>query len=153
MISICWFLLRPWLSGGDWSIDMAEDFLVVGCSGTDLLNFMCCHTEIKIADQTFYLTRPTSPCADPLTPGAWQGSHWSTNIYVAGLTWPGKRSTAKAGTKPRSVALKADALLLGQPSSQQRRLLPQRSTPSQRILLRTRLYPSKHSTNWHCHIA
>ena len=50
-------------------------------------NFACCHTEIEAADQTLYLTRsqytdtgPTSPSADPITPGAWQGSHWSTNF-------------------------------------------------------------------------
>ena len=50
-------------------------------------NFTCCHTEIDVADQTFYLTqsqytdtRPTSPSADPITPGAWQGSHWSANV-------------------------------------------------------------------------
>ena len=50
-------------------------------------NFTCCHTEIEVADQTFHLTqshytdtRPTSPNADPITPGAWQGSHWSANV-------------------------------------------------------------------------
>ena len=50
-------------------------------------NFMCCHTEIEVADQTFYLTQsqytdtgPTSPSADPITPGAWQGRHWSANF-------------------------------------------------------------------------
>ena len=50
-------------------------------------NFTCCHTETEAADQTFYLTQsqytdtgPTSPSADPITPGAWQGSHWSANI-------------------------------------------------------------------------
>ena len=50
-------------------------------------NFTCCHTEIQIADQTFYLTQsqytdtgPTSPSADPIMPGAWQGSHWSANF-------------------------------------------------------------------------
>ena len=50
-------------------------------------NFTCCHTEIEVADQTFYLTQsqytdtgPTSPGADPITPGAWQGSHWSANF-------------------------------------------------------------------------
>ena len=50
-------------------------------------NFTCCHTEKEVADQTFYLTqsqytdtRLTSPSADPITPGAWQGSHWSTNF-------------------------------------------------------------------------
>ena len=50
-------------------------------------NFTCCHTEIQVADQTFYLTQsqytdtgPTSPSADPITPGVWQGSHWSANV-------------------------------------------------------------------------
>ena len=49
-------------------------------------NFTCCHTEIEVADPTFYLTQsqytdtgPTSPSADPITPGAWQCSHWSAN--------------------------------------------------------------------------
>ena len=38
-------------------------------------NFTCCHTEIEVADPTFYLTQsqytdtgPTSPSADPITP-------------------------------------------------------------------------------------
>ena len=50
-------------------------------------NFTCCHTETEVADQMFYLTRSqytdtglTSPSADPVTPGAWQGSHWSANF-------------------------------------------------------------------------
>ena len=50
-------------------------------------NFTCCHTEIEVADPTFYLTQsqytdtgPTSPSADPIMPGAWQGSHWSANF-------------------------------------------------------------------------
>ena len=50
-------------------------------------NFTCCHTEIEVADPTFYLTQsqytdtgPTNPSADPKTPGAWQGSHWSANF-------------------------------------------------------------------------
>ena len=50
-------------------------------------NCTCCHTEIEVADPTFYLTQsqytdtgPTSPSADPRTPGAWQGSHWSANF-------------------------------------------------------------------------
>ena len=45
---------------------------------------MIFHAEIEIADQTFDLTqsqytdtRPTSPSADLMTPGTWQGSHWS----------------------------------------------------------------------------
>ena len=55
----------------------------------------CCHTEIEVADQTFHPTQsqytdtePTSPSTDPLTPGAWQGSHWSANFKVTGMTQP-----------------------------------------------------------------
>ena len=50
-------------------------------------NLTCCHTEMQVADQTFHLTQsqytdtgPPSPSADPITPGAWQGSHWSANF-------------------------------------------------------------------------
>ena len=50
-------------------------------------NFTCCHTEIEVADPAFYLTQsqytdagPTSPSADPISPDAWQGSHWSANF-------------------------------------------------------------------------
>ena len=49
--------------------------------------FMCYHTEIEAADQTFYLaqsqctdTGPTSPIADSIARGAWQGSHWSASF-------------------------------------------------------------------------
>ena len=49
--------------------------------------FMCCHTEIAVTDQTINLTqsqytdtRPTSLSIDPITPGVWQGSHWSANF-------------------------------------------------------------------------
>ena len=70
-------------------------------------NFTCCHTEIEVADQTFEVTQsqyadtgPTSPGADPLMPGAWQGSHWSANFEVTGMTRPGK-IPAQAGFEPR----------------------------------------------------
>ena len=70
-------------------------------------NFTCCHTEIEAADQTFHLTQsqytdtgPTSPSADPITPGAWQGSHWSANFEVTGRTRPGK-IPLQVGFKPR----------------------------------------------------
>ena len=63
------------------------------CSDT----FMCCHTEIEVAEQTFYLTQsqytdtePTSANAYPITPGTWQGRHWSANFLVTGITWPRK---------------------------------------------------------------
>ena len=80
-------------------------------------NFTCCHTEIEVADQTSYLTQsqytdtgPTSPSADPITPGAWQGSHWSANFEVTGMTRPRKKSRRKRDSNPGSSALEADAL-------------------------------------------
>ena len=49
--------------------------------------FTCCHTEIEVAYQTFHLNQSqytdtglTSPSADPITPGVWQGSHWSASF-------------------------------------------------------------------------
>ena len=41
--------------------------------------FTCCHTEIEVAAQ-YTDTGPTCPSADPIVPGAWQGSHWSANF-------------------------------------------------------------------------
>ena len=74
-------------------------------------NFACCHTEIEVADQTFYLTQsqytdtgPTSPSADPITPGAWQGSHWSANFEVTGMTRPRKNPGA-SGLRTRDLPL------------------------------------------------
>ena len=64
-------------------------------------NFTYCYTEIKVANQTFYLTQsqyidtgPTSPSADPIILGAWQGSHWSANFEVTGMTRPRKNPGA-----------------------------------------------------------
>ena len=79
-------------------------------------NFTCCHTEIQVADPTFYLTQsqytdtgPTSPSTDPVTPGAWQGSHWSANFEVTGMTRPRKKSCCSRDSNPGSSALEADA--------------------------------------------
>ena len=70
------------------------------------------------ADQTFYFTqshytdtRPTSPSADPTSPGTWQGSHWITNFHVTSMTRPGKTSPRqKREPNPRLALLEADAL-------------------------------------------
>ena len=74
-------------------------------------NFTCCHTEIEVADQTFYLTQsqytdtgPISPSADPITPGAWQGSPWSANFWVTGMTRPRKNPGA-SGIRTRDLPL------------------------------------------------
>ena len=87
-------------------------------SGMDLLRqFTCCHTSIEVADQTFHLTQsqftdtgPTSPSTDPITPGAWQGSHWSASFEVTGMTQPQKSPCRKWDSNPGSSALQADAL-------------------------------------------
>ena len=57
-----------------WLLNVPETCSCI--SGMDVLNFTCCHTEIEVADETFYLTqsqytdtRLTSPSADPIMPG------------------------------------------------------------------------------------
>ena len=74
-------------------------------------NFTCFHTEIEVADPTFYLTQsqytdtgPTSPSADPIMPGAWRGSHLSANFEVTGLTRPRKNPDA-SGIRTRFLPL------------------------------------------------
>ena len=74
-------------------------------------NFTCCHTEIEVADQTFHLTQPqytdtgpTSPSTDPITPGVWQGSHWSAKFEVTGMTRPQKNPVAN-GIRTRDLPL------------------------------------------------
>ena len=52
----------------------------------------------------------TSPSADLITPGIWEGSRWVAKFQVTDMSWLRKRSMPKAGIKPRSVALKADAV-------------------------------------------
>ena len=80
-------------------------------------NFTCCYTEIELADQTFHLiqsqytdTTPTSPSTDPITPGAWQGSHWSVNFEVTDMTRPPNKSRRKRDSNPGSPALEEDAI-------------------------------------------
>ena len=79
-------------------------------------NFTCCHTEIEVADQTFYLTQsqytdtgPTSPSTDPIIPGAWQGSHWSASFWVTGMTRPRKNPGA-SGIRTRGLCSRGGRL-------------------------------------------
>ena len=76
--TVCWLLVGCLTSQQQVSVSQGRI-----CSD----NFTCCHTEIEVADPTFYLTQsqytdtgPTGPSADRITPGAWQGSHWSANF-------------------------------------------------------------------------
>ena len=80
-------------------------------------NFTCCHTEMEAADQTFHLTQsqytdtgPTSPSADPITPGAWQGSHWSANFKSHWYDSTTQKSRRQRDSNPGFSVLEADAL-------------------------------------------
>ena len=80
-------------------------------------NFTCCHTEIEAADPAFHLTQsqytdtgPTSPSADPITQGVWQGSHWSANFLCHWYDSTPKKSRRKRDSNPGPSALEADAL-------------------------------------------
>ena len=108
----------PWHRGAQEPADKGFVCLLVGCLTSQQQasvsqgricsdKFTCCHTEIEAADQTFYLTQsqytdtgPTSPSADPITPGAWQGSHWSANFEVTGMTRPRKNPGASGIRTP-----------------------------------------------------
>ena len=99
--------LVGWLVGCLTSQQQASVSQVQICSD----NFTCCHTDTEVADQTFHLTQsqytdtePTSPSADPITPGAWQGSHWSANFEVTGIPRPRKNPVA-SGIRTRDLPL------------------------------------------------
>ena len=89
-----------------------------GCICTD--NFTCCHTEVEVADQTIYLTqsqytdrRPTSPSADPIMPGAWQGSgRVATGVPIVKSRYDStpEKSRRKRDSNPGSSAPEADTL-------------------------------------------
>ena len=106
----------------DWQAQHTSVCLFVGCLTSQQHasvsqgricadNFTCCRTEIEAADPTFYLTQsqytdtgPTSPSPDPITPGAWQGSHWGANFWVTGMTRSRKNPVA-SGIRTRDLPL------------------------------------------------
>ena len=56
--------------------------------------FTCCHTEIQVADPTFYLTRSQYTDTGPNSPSG-------ANFEVTGMTRIGKIPTEQAGIEPR----------------------------------------------------
>ena len=80
---------------GQRNLEVSGIYLLVGCPMSQLAylrdgsahaaqTIVRAATLRQVADQTFYLTQSqypdtgaTSPSAYPITPGAWQGSHWS----------------------------------------------------------------------------
>ena len=113
-------------------------------------NFMCCHTETEVADQTFYLTqsqytdtKPTSPSADPITPGAWQGSHWSANFWVTGMTQP-RKSPGASGIQIRDLLL----LRRIQEEKIQKLYMPHYYQNPQTWLMITKVGAASHHSKW-----
>ena len=64
--------------------------------------------KICLIHSTYTDTGPTGPSSDPVTPGAWQGSQWSANVYVTGMTM--KNLVRKREWNPGAAALGAGAL-------------------------------------------
>ena len=60
-----------------------------------------CRSNFLHHPVTVYWHCPTSPSADPIMPGTWQGSPYSANLEVTGMTWPGKIPMAQAEIKPQ----------------------------------------------------
>ena len=62
-------------------------FVAYLIEGSAQISMQAATAETEVSDQTFHFTQsqyddtgPTSPSADPITPGAWQGNHWSANF-------------------------------------------------------------------------
>ena len=71
-------------------------------------NFTCCHTEIEVADPTFHLTQsqytdtgPTSPSADPITPGR---VATGVPIFKSLVTRP-RKNPSTSGIRTRDLPL------------------------------------------------
>ena len=67
--------------------------------------------KIEVGDSTFHLTHsqytdngPTSSGTDTMTPGTWQGSHWSANFEVTGMTQP-QKNPGTSGIQTRDLSL------------------------------------------------
>ena len=78
----------------------------------------CCHTEIEVVDQIFYLTKseytdtgPASPSADPISRGAWQGNHRICQFLKHWYDSARKNPTAQAGLEPRIFRSRGERLI------------------------------------------
>ena len=116
-------------------------------------NFTRCHIETEAADPTFHLTRsqytdtgPTSPSTDPITPGAWQGSHWSANFLSHWYGSIREKIPSQAGFEPeifrsrgeggvsKSLPRAVQAFRNGTPDQAVHHVLPRGRRPHPRCL-------------------
>ena len=55
--------------------------IMLTVSTNNMLTVLTIRTMFTVLTQLQYTdTGPTTPSADPISPGAWQGSHWSANF-------------------------------------------------------------------------
>ena len=81
-------------------------------------NLTCCHTKIKVADQTFHLTqsqyadtRPTGPSTDPIMRSPGRVATW-VPVFKSLVWLDPQKIRRKRDSNPWSSALKADALTI-----------------------------------------
>ena len=72
---------------------------------------------MDLADQTLYFTQSqytntaqTSPSADPITQGAWQGSRWSARLLSHQYNWTRKKDPHGKLESKLGLLLEVDAL-------------------------------------------
>ena len=91
-------------------------------SGTDLLRqfYVLPHWDRSYRPNfpshlvTVYWHRADQSSTDPITPGAWQGSHWSANFEVTGMTRP-RKNLGASEIRTRDLPLsRRTSLPLGQ---------------------------------------
>ena len=72
-------------------------------------NRTCCHPETDASHQTCRITQSKHPdtvrdqpvlSADPISSGAWQGSHWNINLLRDRITNEEVRNRVRAATGP-----------------------------------------------------
>ena len=89
-----------------WELNVPATCWCISVHGSAQTILRAATLRIQVAYQTFHRsqytdTRPTSPSTDPITSGAWQGSHWYDSTR--------KKSCRKWNSKTGSSALEADA--------------------------------------------
>ena len=81
---VCWLLNVPAICQCILGMDLLRQFYVLPHWDRS------CRSNFPSHLVTVYWHWATSPSADPIMPGAWQGSHWSANFEVTGMTRPWK---------------------------------------------------------------
>ena len=101
---VCWLLNVPATCECVSGTDLRRQFYVLPHWDRS------CRSNFPSHPVTVYRLGPTSPSADPIAPGAWQGSHWSAIFLSHWYDETSEKSGRKRDSNPGSSALEADAL-------------------------------------------